>query len=145
MRTSQEVSRRELPVRITKDINGTSEISLYSGPLEPNVVLQSMNRLASAFPKMKDNVDFFNLLSERVVANGFSNERLKDAINHILDNFQYKELVISDIIKFDRKVKLYTYSEVVSMVTKGLATWPDFEIREINGNHFRVKKADLYQ
>lgn len=94
---------------------------------------------------MKDNVDFFNLLSERVVANGFSNERLKDAINHILDNFQYKELVISDIIKFDRKVKLYTYSEVVSMVTKGLATWSDFEIREINGNHFRVKKADLYQ
>lgn len=94
---------------------------------------------------MKDNVDFFNLLSERVVANGFSNERLKDAINHILDNFQYKELVISDIIKFDRKVKLYTYSEVVNMVTKGSATWPDFEIREINGNHFRVKKADLYQ
>lgn len=93
---------------------------------------------------MRDNVDFFNLLSERVVANGFSNERLKDAINHILDNFQYKELVISDIIKFDRKVKLYTYSEVVNMVTKGAAIWSDFEMREINGNHFRIKKADLY-
>ena len=91
-RTSQEVSQKELPVRITKDVNGTSEISLYSGPLEPNVVLQSMNRLASAFPKMKDNVDFFNLLSERVVANGFSNERLKDAINHILITSNIKSL-----------------------------------------------------
>lgn len=103
-----------------------------------------MNRLKAAFPKMASNNDFFDLLSERVVANGFSNERLKDAINQILDNFQYKELVISDIIKYDRKIKLYTYSEVVNMVTKGLATWPDFEIKEINGNHFRVKKADLY-
>lgn len=103
-----------------------------------------MNRLRAAFPKMIDNPDFFNLLSERVVANGFSNERLKDAINQVLDNFQYKELAISDIIKYDRKVKLYTYSEVVSLVTKGLSVWPDFEIKEINGNHFRVKKADLY-
>lgn len=103
-----------------------------------------MNRLKAAFHKMASNNDFFDLLSERVVANGFSNERLKDAINQILDNFQYKELVISDIIKYDRKIKLYTYSEVVNMVTKGLATWPDFEIKEINGNHFRVKKADLY-
>lgn len=103
-----------------------------------------MNRLKAAFPKMAGNADFFNLLSERVVANGFSNDRLRDAVNQILDNFQYKELVISDIIKYDRKVKLYTYSEVVSMVTKGSAVWSDFEIKEINGNHFRVKKADLY-
>lgn len=139
------MSQKASPVRISKDSNGTSEISLYSGPLEPNIVLQSMNRLKAAFPKMSDNKEFFNLLSERVVANGFSNERLKDAVNQVLDNFQYKELVISDIIKYDRKIKLYTYSEVVSMVTKGLATWLDFEIREINGNHFRVKKADLYQ
>lgn len=103
-----------------------------------------MNRLKAAFPKMSDNKEFFNLLSERVVANGFSNERLKDAVNHVLDNFQYKELVISDIIKFDRRVKLYTYGEVVNMVTKGNATWVDFEIRKINGNHFRIKKTDLY-
>lgn len=87
--------------------------------------------------------DFFNILSERLSDNGFSDERMKDAVNYVIDNFQYKELNVSDIIKFDKRVKLYTYNEVCNMVTKGQANFSDFDIREINGNFFRVKKSDL--
>lgn len=86
---------------------------------------------------------FFNLLSERIIANDFTENRLIDAINHVIDNFAYKELNISDVIRFDRKVKLYTYPEVSDLVTAGKASFSDFEIREINGKTFRVKKSDL--
>lgn len=121
--------------------NGKYEISIYSGNLTPIVVLQNINRLKTSFPKMSD--DFFNILSERLSDNGFSDERMKDAVNYVIDNFQYKELNVSDIIKFDKRVKLYTYNEVCNMVTKGQANFSDFDIREINGNFFRVKKSDL--
>ena len=127
---------------ITKDSSGQMAVSLYQGhEASPRDIVVSMKRLELAFPKMERG--FFDLLSERIIANGFTAERLKDAVNHVLDNFQYKELNISDIIRFDRRVKLYTYSEVCQLVTSGKAVWEDFEKREINGTVFRIKKADL--
>lgn len=101
----------------------------------------SISRLMVAFPKMEN--EFFNLLSERVRANKFTTKRLNDAINHLIDNFNYKELNIADIVKFDRKVKLYSYNDVCKMVSKGEASFTDFAIKEIDGTHYRVKKTDL--
>lgn len=100
-----------------------------------------MKRLELAFPKMERG--FFDLLAERIIANGFTASRLKDAVNHVLDNFQYKELNISDIIRFDRRVKLYTYSEFSQLAIEGKYKWDDFEKRKINGTNYWVKKADL--
>lgn len=99
-----------------------------------------MARLKTAFPKMENG--FFSLLTERLKSNHFSGKRLKDAINHVIDNFQYKELTVADIVRFDRRQKLYTYSEVCSMVTKGAASFDDFKIVEIDGTAYRVMKKE---
>ena len=125
-----------------KSSDGSLMVSLYQGGEASGTdIAVSMKRLQTAFPKM-DNA-FFNLLAERVLDNGFTAERLKDAVNHVLDNFQYKELNISDIIRFDRRAKLYTYGEVCQLVTSGKAGWEDFEKREIGGKVYRVKISDL--
>lgn len=136
------MSQQESHVVCTKDSSGQMAVSLYrDNEASPRDIAISMKRLELAFPKMEKG--FFDLLAERVIANGFTASRLKDAVNHVLDNFQYKELNISDIIRFDRRVKLYTYSEVCQLVTSGKAVWEDFEKREINGTVFRIKKTDL--
>lgn len=94
--------------------------------------------------KQGDNDNsFFDLLSERLIENNFSGQRLKDAINHVIDNFQYKELTVADIIKFDRKVKLYTYTQAYALIEKGLCNWGDFKIIEMSGKSFRVMEKDL--
>lgn len=98
-------------------------------------------RIQKAFPKMTP--EFFSLLAERVIENGFTEQRLKDAVNHVIDNFQYKELNISDIIRFDKKIKLYTYSEVSDLVTSGKACFDDFSLKLVNGVTYRVKRTDL--
>jgi len=102
---------------------------------------QAVSRLSIAFPRMKG--EFFILLTEFLIKENFTKKRLTDAVNHTIANFQYKELNISDIIQFDRKIKLYTYNEVTEMVLKNQASYSDFEIREIDGKKFRVKKTDL--
>ena len=61
----------------------------------------------------------------------------------VIDNFNYKELNIADIIKFDKRAKLYSYNDVCKMVSKGEATFSDFAVKEINGTHYRVKKTDI--
>lgn len=117
-------------------------ISLYRGdPASPKDVAVSLGRLMMAFPKMSNG--FFDLLAERVAANKFTAKRLNDAINHLIDNFNYKELNIADIIKFDKRAKLYSYNDVCKMVSKGEATFSDFAVKEINGTHYRVKKTDI--
>jgi hypothetical protein len=141
-KTSPEALQRVSQGRIIRNEAGSMEMSLYPGEeLEPSVILQSVNRLKVSFPKMSN--DFFNVLAERVVANKFSNKRLQDAVNYVLDNFQYKELNISDIVKFDKRAKLYSYNEVCNLVTKSQASFSDFQIVELEGNTYRVKKTEL--
>lgn len=141
-KNSCEISLRESPGAIMKNSNGEMSVSLYNGrSADPNEIAVGMKRLKVAFPKMGN--EFFNLLAERVMDNGFSSERLKHAINHVLDNFQYKELNISDIIRFDKRVRLYSYNEVCVLVSKGQASFADFEKREINGTVYRVLKSEL--
>lgn len=100
-----------------------------------------LKKLREAFPRQTDT--FFDILTERIIANGFSDQRLADAVNNVIDNFRYKELSVADIIQHDKRVKLYTYPEVVAMVTAWQATFDDFEIRKINGKTYRVLKTDL--
>ena len=120
----------------------SNEISLYEGGiLTDRSIAINLKKLKEAFTRMQPA--FFNLLSERVIANGFSDKRLTDAVNNVIDNFEFKELNVSDIIKYDRKVKMYTYAEAAAMVTAGKATFEDFEKRDINGNILRILKTDL--
>jgi len=104
-------------------------------------VAVNLKKLKEAFPRMQPA--FFNLLSERLIANGFTDSRVTDAVNNVIDNFEYKELNISDVIKFDKKVKIYTHSEATILVTSGRATFDDFEKREINGVTYRILKSDI--
>ncbi len=91
-------------------------MSLYQDTLSDMGVAKNMKKLQSAFPKQSK--EFFNVLAERLIANGFTDERLADAVNNVIDNFQYKELNISDIVRFDKKMKMYNYKEACRLVTE---------------------------
>lgn len=123
---------------ITK-LKEAGEISIYTDQEATyQEIAESLSRIRVAFPKMQDI--FFDLLAERIKENRFSGKRLRDATNYVIDNFQYKELNVADIVKFDKTAKVYTYNEVCSMITKGLASMEDFEIVEINGVPYRIMK-----
>ena len=92
------------------------EVSLYRGSLSDIGLTKCMKKLQVAFPKQSK--EFFNVLAERLIANGFTDSRLSDAVNHVIDNFQYKELNISDIVRFDKKTKFYNYKDACILVTE---------------------------
>ena len=117
------------------------EISLYTDVVTDRTMAITLKKLKVAFPQMDPN--FFDILSERIIANGFTDKRLTDAVNNVIDNFQYKQLNVSDIVKFDKKMKLYTHTEVSAMVTAGKASFEDFGRHEVNGVMYRYFKTDL--
>ncbi|MCL1936858.1 MAG: hypothetical protein FWF52_00475 [Candidatus Azobacteroides sp.] len=125
---------------IKQNEKGELSISAYSdGLAEKKEIATGIAKLCAAFPKMEQG--FWSILTERIVVNNFTKKRMRDAVGYVLDNFRYKELNISDIIQFDKRIKLYSYYDVYRMT--GQVPHPDFEKREINGNSFYVKKTDL--
>ena len=94
----------------------SNEVSLYQDTLSDMGVAKNMKKLQFAFPKQSK--EFFNVLAERLIANGFTDKRLTDAVNNVIDNFQFKELNISDIVRFDKKMKFYNYNEACRLVTE---------------------------
>jgi len=116
-------------------------VSIYNDSLTPQCVDQELKKLVVAFPAVDPG--FINVLSERLVANGFTNRRLKDAIGYVIDNFKYQKPNIADIISFDRKIKLYTHGEAYRLIVSGeVSGFEEFEIIESNGDKFRIKKSD---
>lgn len=123
--------------------DGTKSVSLYVADNLSDVgIAKNLKKLQIAFPKQ--SVEFFNVLAERLIANGFTDERIKDAVNHIIDSFQYKELNISDIIKFDKRIKLYSHSDICNEIHNNRVSFSDFEkYKKVGKKQFWVKKADL--
>ncbi len=102
-------------------------------------VAKNIRKLQTAFPKQSK--EFFNVLAERLVANGFTDQRLTDAVNNVIDNFQFKELNISDIVRFDKTVRLYSYQEACRLVTeKGYEFSRDLQRTSVDDRVFWIMK-----
>jgi hypothetical protein len=103
-------------------------------------VKSELRRLHAAFPDI--TADYIILLTERVISNNFTLGRLRDAINNIIDNFQYKAPNIADVIKFDKKVKLLTFEEMVLLQDKTGKAFKEYSKVTVSGKIFYVKNSE---
>jgi len=87
--------------------------------------------------------EFFDILYERIDKNKFTKQRLEDAVNNVLDNFRYKELNVADIISYDKRVRLYTYTQICDEIANGRSTTDDYERVERAGKNYWAKKVDI--
>lgn len=53
-------------------------------------------------------------------------DRLEYAIDHVLDNFSYRNLTIADIMSIDRRVEIMTYTEMVAECARQGCTTNDY-------------------
>jgi hypothetical protein len=103
-------------------------------------VKSELRRLHAAFPDI--TADYIILLTERVISNKFTLRRLRDAVNNVIDNFQYKVPNISDIIKFDKKVKLLTYDEMLKLNDQTGKAFQEYSKVIISGKNLYVKNSE---
>lgn len=72
-----------------------------------------INSLKSAFPDL--NEGFHSVFADRINELGIGNKRLKDSINYVIDNCVYPKPTIAQFLSFDKKIKLYTYNQMLKM------------------------------
>jgi hypothetical protein len=119
-----------------------NSLSVYQGELSIPFAITQTLRLKKAFPNLPEG--FYDILLERVKETGFTDQRLKDAIDTLIDNFIYPTPAIANIISFDKRVKLHTYPEVCDLVVKG-NIWDDFAKVKMKGKIFWITKAEKAQ
>ena len=123
-------------------MNGELALSLYSDTCAtPDNIAKAIRRLRSAFPKMGN--EFFDILYERLVKNGFTGQRLEDAVNQVIDNFQYRELNVADVVSFDKRAKLFSYNQMCNEISNGQAVMDEFQRLEVDGRSYWARKVDL--
>lgn len=115
------------------------EISVYTGEIASReIILSETKKLVAAFPEITN--DFIILLIDRLTDNKFTAQRVKDAINNIIDNSPYKRPSIADIISFDKKIKTFSFDEIQSKCRWDYPAFNHFNRVQINGKWRYVEK-----
>jgi hypothetical protein len=134
--------RQESLLQISETDSTGLSLSLYSAKqATTEQYLQAVARLKAAFPKMTDN--FFTVLTEQLVLNKVNSNRLRDAVDWLICNHKYKEISVADVMSYDSKIKLHTYTAVCDMVTSGRQSMQDFKRVKIKGRVFWALTSDL--
>jgi hypothetical protein len=126
--------------RLLTDDNGEVEISIYFGEITPQEGVKQAARVKAAFPSL--HPEFFTIFLDRMIEKGFSDKRMIDAVNNVIDTCIYPTPTIANFTTFDKRAKLYTYDEVVTKVSRKECTFEDFALITVNGEVYRVRKSD---
>ena len=125
---------------ITVENDGSSAITVYRGDLKQETVVKNVAKIKAAFPAL--NPDFFKILIERLREKEFTDERLNDAVNNVIDNCQYPTPTLANFLSFDKRIKVLSYDELCNLIYKHEASFESYSRISINEKNFYIRKAD---
>lgn len=88
----------------------SNEISLYTGELTTKAVIDNVAKIKQAFPALQGG--FYDVFAGRLKDKGFCDDRLRDAVNHVIDNCRYPQPSIADFVNYDKTIKFKTWFEM---------------------------------
>lgn len=103
-----------------------------------------MAKVKAAFPALDPL--YYQILVERLKNKGFSDQRLIDAVNNVIDNCQYPTPTMANFLSFDKRIKILTYSQATSMIPPGKNMDEVFTKIKIKGQlaWIRTEEKNIY-
>ena len=102
-----------------------TEISLYADtPAGPKDIVDASVRVKKAFPALPTS--FYDMFDDRIREKGFTKQRLKDAVNYVIDNCQYPTPTMANFINYDRTVRFKTYDEMCKEALTSDSIWREW-------------------
>lgn len=106
--------------------SNNNEISIYKGELTPQCIVKSVATIKKSFPSLP--IGFYDVFTDRIRENGFTDERLRDAISHVIDNCPYPQPSIAEFISFDKKIKCLSYDQMLKKSDEcGPSVWNTYK------------------
>jgi len=91
-------------------------MSVYSGELTKEAIAQSVLLIESAFPDLDDS--YYNILKLMIKESKMSDNRLFDAVKHVIRTCVYPRPAIANFLQYDKRVKLYNYNGYMDLINK---------------------------
>ncbi|MGB9697727.1 MAG: hypothetical protein GYA16_15575 [Spirochaetes bacterium] len=127
-----------------KQIHDNS-LSVYGGNVvTKQVLIMELLRLKKAFPAITN--DFVDILAEMVIRERFTEQRLHDAIDHLIKTYEYQHPTVASVLKYDKRVQFHSYADMCDMVDKyGSGVWEIYQKVRLQGQSkpVWVKKSDI--
>lgn len=127
-RLNQLVPRaKNLPASSLRNGGCRNHISIYEKqpPASKKEILAVAVTIKNAFPGLPTG--FYEVFTDRIIELGLSADRLRDAVNYVIDTCVYPSPTIAQFVSFDRVVKTYTHAELCDMVAQG-HRWDDYKV-----------------
>lgn len=123
------------------------EISIYSDKLTNDNIIKNCKNIMKAFPQLREG--FYDILSQRLFENNFTDQRFTDAVNHVIDTCIYPTPTVANFLSYDRRINLYTYEQVLEMVNlHGESIFKIYRPVKIEGYsrpfHARIEDIEKY-
>jgi|WetSurMetagenome_2_1015567.scaffolds.fasta_scaffold00157_9 hypothetical protein len=107
------------------------EISLYKGSLSLQNIVQCSVRVKKAFPDLP--AEFFEIFQEMIKSEGFTDERLIDAVDNVIKTCVYPKPTIAQFISWDKKIKVHKYPEIIEMLNDDPNAFDRYKRIELEG------------
>jgi hypothetical protein len=111
--------------------NSNGEISLYKGFLTLTNIVQCSVKVKKAFPDLPS--EFFEIFQEMIKSEGFTDERLFDAVDNVIKTCLYPKPTIAQFISWDKRIKVYKYPDIVKMVDDDPKAFERYKRIEMEG------------
>jgi hypothetical protein len=112
---------------------GHFHLSIYTGERTKKGISEVSARIMKAFPGWSREQT--EILMDRFAENGFTDQRMMDAANHVIDTYEGYGRVpnIANFIQFDKQYRLFTIQQKNAAVHRGEYQEQDFAIVRIEG------------
>ena len=135
-----------LQISLPTNSGVTDEISLYTGELTPKAVVNNIANIKKAFPGLP--AGFYDVFTDRIKENGFCDERLRDAVSHVIDNCIYPQPTIAQFISYDKTLKFKTHDQMCKDESWGTylpVKFPDRpKVIWVHANDIKLYKLNKY-
>jgi hypothetical protein len=117
--------------------NGEFSISEYKDTLTTENIIKQVAKIKYSFPTLPS--EFFEIFTDRIKDKGFTDKRLNDAVNNVIDNCIYPSPTIAQFIAFDKRIKLNTYQDMLKLIHEG-DSFDNYDMKEIENKKYWIKK-----
>ena len=101
----QKISQKIIQIK-----NDHCKISIYADELTTKGISDNTIKIKMAFPSLEKH--FYDLLQQRLKDRRFTDKRLNDAVNHVIDTCVYPQPTIAQFLSFDKNIVALTYDQI---------------------------------
>ena len=116
------------------------EISVYAGYLTQPAVTQQSGRIRQVFPQL--SAGWHGEFLHAIRRHGFTDQRLLDAVNHVIDHCRYPQPTVADFVSFDQSVKFRSYDWMVRNSNETVSMWDHYTQVRIGNATVYISNSD---